>query len=116
MLIVIQKRTLILTGTIVCCLLGFLSFVWIHRAVSSVPVFSAGDEGFVTVIIDAGHGGEVGTHENTPPGQELLCDAAGDAQRRRQPAGEVAAAGSVLKTAVFDLGSVVGVAGAGTIL
>jgi len=59
-LIVIQKRTLIRSGVIVCCLLGFLSFVWIHRAVLSVPVFSAGNKGFVTVIIDAGHGGEDG--------------------------------------------------------
>ena len=59
-LIVIQKRTLILFGTAFCCLFVALAGIWTHAAVSSVPVFSQGLETPVTVVIDAGHGGEDG--------------------------------------------------------
>lgn len=60
MFIVIRKRVLFRFGVVVFCLLSFLSFVWIHKAASPVPVFSVGSEKAITVIIDAGHGGEDG--------------------------------------------------------
>lgn len=58
--IVIQKRVLIVSGAVFCCLLGFLSFFLSHQVSSKIPVFLTGIEQPVTVIIDAGHGGEDG--------------------------------------------------------
>ena len=61
MLIVIRKRTLIRSGMVFCCLLGCLSFIWLHKpGLQRISVFSAGIEIPVTVVIDAGHGGEDG--------------------------------------------------------
>ena len=61
------------------------------------------------------HGPEVGPHVHAPAGQNLPGDAAGDAQGRRQPAGEVAAAPHVRLTAPLDEGGVVRVAGPGLV-
>ena len=53
---------------------------------------------------------------NALTGQNLQTDAAGDAQGRCQPAGEMSAAPHVLKAAVFHLGRVVRVGGPGRLL
>ena len=47
--------------------------------------------------------------------QPLLAQTTCDTQGSGQPSGEVAAAGSILKTAILDLGSVVRMTGPGTV-
>lgn len=59
MLIVIRKRTLVLSG-MVCCLLGLFSLIWVDSTAVPISVFSAESEQPITVIVDAGHGGEDG--------------------------------------------------------
>ena len=48
--------------------------------------------------------------------QPLLAKTACDAQRCRQSAGEMSAAGGILEASVFDLGRVVRMAGSGLVL
>ena len=58
--LVIRKQTLIRSGAVFCCLLGLLSFIWLRQTSSPLPVFSAESRNPITVVIDAGHGGEDG--------------------------------------------------------
>ena len=57
----------------------------------------------------------MGPDEDPAAGENLLGDAAGNAQRRRQPAGEVSAAPHVCRAAPFDSGRKIGMARTGRI-
>ena len=59
---------------------------------------------------------EMSADTDTQLVQPLLTQTAGDTQRCRQPAGKMAAAGSILEAAVLDLGGVVPMAGSGAVL
>ena len=69
-----------------------------------------GVEGLVLGLADGGH---VGGHQNPPALEQLPGDGPGEHQRRRKPAGEVAAAPDVVVVSVLHIGGVVGVAGPG---
>ena len=66
-------------------------------------------------ILHPGNSGDVGAHPDAIFFQPLLAEASRNAQRCRQTAGEMTAAGYVLIAAVFDLGGVVGMAGPGAV-
>lgn len=59
MVIVIRKRHIALTALFCCFLMGLSFVLWQGRG-GSVSVFSPREEVPVTVVIDAGHGGEDG--------------------------------------------------------
>lgn len=59
MIILIRKRVLLLSAFLCCFLAGLTAVLWFGRS-SVVPAFAARDGVPVTVVVDAGHGGEDG--------------------------------------------------------
>lgn len=59
MIILIRKRFFLLSALFCCFAAGLAAVLWFGRR-PSVPVFSARDGIPVTVVVDAGHGGEDG--------------------------------------------------------
>lgn len=71
MIILIRKRVLLLSVFLCCFLAGLAAVFWFGRS-PAVPVFSARDGVPVTVVVDAGHGGEDGG-ASSPSGVEESC-------------------------------------------
>lgn len=59
MIILIRKRVLLLSALFCCFLAGLAAVLWFGRA-PAAPVFAAQEDNPVTVVVDAGHGGEDG--------------------------------------------------------
>ena len=59
MIIVIRKRVFLFSALFFCFLTGLASILWFGHA-PTVPAFAARDGAPVTVVVDAGHGGEDG--------------------------------------------------------
>lgn len=59
MIILIRKRFFLLSALFCCFAAGLAAVLWFGRR-PSVPVFSARNSAPVTVVVDAGHGGEDG--------------------------------------------------------
>lgn len=58
-IILIRKRVLLLSALFCCFLAGLAAVLWFGRTPAS-PVFAAREDAPVTVVVDAGHGGEDG--------------------------------------------------------
>lgn len=59
MIIVIRKRVFLFSALFFCFLTGLASILWFGHT-PAVPAFAARDGAPVTVVVDAGHGGEDG--------------------------------------------------------
>lgn len=71
MIIVIRKRVFLLSALFCCFLTGLAAVLWFGRS-PAAPAFAARDDTPVTVVVDAGHGGEDGG-AISPDGVEESC-------------------------------------------
>ena len=59
-IILIRKRMILLAGSLFCVFILLFVYILTGTTVQKVPVFAAGEDVPITVIVDPGHGGEDG--------------------------------------------------------
>ena len=106
----VAAKTGILNGLLHGC-----AFLTVQNGENGINFMDLRCDGIKGKVFNTGNGCNVGRDGNTHVLQPLFAEPAGNAQRSRQPAGEMPSAGCVLIAPILDLGGIVRVTGSGTI-